>query len=298
MCANGLWKRWALLGLAVLLSGCQSSALIKQADVNGIEQSQHQQAESMARVQATTAQALSQLDALALQVKTLQEQASENRVVLSRLDQRQEAFFRLGRTLMPVALGGDGSDQSKSKSSGSDNQNSVKMEQKAPYRYVEGKLVVGSVEKAHLLPSNWLFLARIDSGAETSSLDARNIRLFERDGQEWVKFELADRQYDRTHPLELPVQRIVRILQSSSDEPERRPVVAFKLTLGDIEQVVEFTLSDRSHLEYAMLIGRNVLKDLMLIDVSQQQIAPPSLSRDPSVPESKEDSNDKKKDAD
>jgi threonine synthase len=33
-------------------------------------------------------------------------------------------------------------------------------------------------------------------------------------------------------------------------------------------------LSDRSHLGYQVLIGRNILKDVMVVDVSKQNIAP------------------------
>jgi len=34
--------------------------------------------------------------------------------------------------------------------------------------------------------------------------------------------------------------------------------------------VAEFTLSDRSNLTYQALIGRNVLRDVMLIDVGKE----------------------------
>ena len=38
------------------------------------------------------------------------------------------------------------------------------------------KLVVGEVEKAFLVGPNFIYDARIDSGAETSSMDARDVQ--------------------------------------------------------------------------------------------------------------------------
>ncbi|BBI63058.1 hypothetical protein HSBAA_43640 [Vreelandella sulfidaeris] len=50
--------------------------------------------------------------------------------------------------------------------------------------------VFGWVEKATLQPWDIEVKAKLDSGALTSSLDARNIELFEKDDQEWVRFRL------------------------------------------------------------------------------------------------------------
>ena len=47
--------------------------------------------------------------------------------------------------------------------------------------------------------------------------------------------------------------------------------------IGNIRQKAEFTLSNRSHLDYQVLVGRNILSDVMLVDVSQANIAPPEV---------------------
>lgn len=146
------------------------------------------------------------------------------------------------------------------------------------YLYVGDKLVIGEIEDVYLRPVNLELEARIDTGAQTSSLDAQNLTVFERDGKEWVKFNFVDRQTKEVHEIERPVSRFVLIIQSNTQEKDRRPVVAFNLTIGNVSQVVEFTLTDRSHLDFSVLIGRNVLKDLMLVDISKQKIAPPEIS--------------------
>ncbi|HBF94299.1 MAG TPA: ATP-dependent zinc protease, partial [Marinobacter adhaerens] len=47
---------------------------------------------------------------------------------------------------------------------------------------LKGKVIVGEVENFYLAGPGLIYKARIDSGAETSSIDARNITRFERDG--------------------------------------------------------------------------------------------------------------------
>ncbi len=134
-----------------------------------------------------------------------------------------------------------------------------------------GKLVVGERERFYLVGPGFVYVARIDSGAETSSLDARNIRRFERNGQNWVRFDIpvpnSDGQY-RT--LEREIVRNVRIIQSNVEEYERRAVVELQFAIGNHRQKAEFTLTDREHLSNTVLIGRNILRDVMLIDVGKE----------------------------
>ncbi|MCB1843641.1 MAG: ATP-dependent zinc protease, partial [Halioglobus sp.] len=65
-----------------------------------------------------------------------------------------------------------------------------------------GKLVVGQLEKVWLPEIGIELSARVDTGAETSSLDARNIELFERNGSRWVRFEITDPKNGESLALE------------------------------------------------------------------------------------------------
>lgn len=67
---------------------------------------------------------------------------------------------------------------------------------------------------------------------------------------------------------------MVSIVQSNSADSERRPVIKLGITIGNVNQTAEFTLSNRSHLDFQVLVGRNILKDVMVVDVSQENIAP------------------------
>lgn len=123
------------------------------------------------------------------------------------------------------------------------------------------------------LPSLGTYLkARVDSGANTSSLSAAEITRFERDGEDWVRFKLALNDDDvavesqRDEWVEAPIVRRVRIVQASGEES--RPVISLLMTLGPIRENVEFTLNDRSHLDYPVLLGRRFLLDIAVIDVA------------------------------
>ncbi|WP_432696692.1 ATP-dependent zinc protease family protein [Marinobacterium sp. YM272] len=136
----------------------------------------------------------------------------------------------------------------------------------------QGKLVVGELEPVYLAIPGVIYEARIDSGAETSSLHATNIERFERDGERWVRFDIEDPNHEKPITLERQLSRNVRIIQASADESERRAVVELPFMIGDHRQSAEFTLTDRDQLTYSLLIGRNVLRDVMLVDVGRENV--------------------------
>jgi hypothetical protein len=146
------------------------------------------------------------------------------------------------------------------------------------------KIVVGEMEKIKITPPGLVFVARIDSGAASSSIDARNVQTFERDKKEWVRFQIPDpNDEELLHTVERPVVRWTKITQSSTVEQERRAVVEFQFEIGPIKRVEEFNLTDRSHMSFAVLVGRNILRDLMVVDVSKKFAT--ALSSDNSSPD-------------
>jgi hypothetical protein len=135
---------------------------------------------------------------------------------------------------------------------------------------LKGKVIVGEVEKFYLAGPGLIYEARIDSGAETSSMDARNITRFERDGNNWVRFDVPRPGTDEFVTIEREVSRRVKIIQSSTEESERRVVVELQFMIGNHQQQAEFTLTNREHLTHSVLVGRNILRDVMLIDVGKE----------------------------
>ncbi|MFN2408686.1 MAG: ATP-dependent zinc protease [Halomonas sp.] len=137
---------------------------------------------------------------------------------------------------------------------------------------LENKTLLGRNEWVGLPSIGTYLQAQVDSGANTSSLSAREITPFERDGEDWVRFKMALNDEDvavdsvRDEWVEAPLERNVRIVQASGEE--LRPVISLLLTLGPLSENVEFTLTDRSHLDYPVLLGRRFLLDIAVIDVA------------------------------
>ncbi|MGH8380651.1 ATP-dependent zinc protease family protein [Pseudomonas sp.] len=109
--------------------------------------------------------------------------------------------------------------------------------------------------------------AKMDTGALTASLSAKDIKLFTRDGEDWVRFRLATKESDGK-VYEHKLARISKI-KNRADEDEdgegaeisKRPVVDLELCLGDVKRTVEVNLTDRSSFNYPLLIGAKALRE-------------------------------------
>ena len=136
--------------------------------------------------------------------------------------------------------------------------------------------IIGGIEPVVIFPNRVVYDARIDTGAKTSSIDAEEIMPFERNGEEWVRFRTNVREGEDPCTLELPVSRTV-LLKRKGAKSVRRYVV--KMTIGLGEEVVEreVTLGDRDNFDLTMLIGRNVLQDLAIVDVSKSRTLEPQI---------------------
>lgn len=122
--------------------------------------------------------------------------------------------------------------------------------------------------------------AKLDTGAQTASLSARDIERFKRDGETWVRFYLAiDEAHE--HPLERPLARISKIKRRAGDfDPEEdksytaRPVIELQLCMGSSLRSIEVNLTDRSAFQYPLLIGSDALTRFgALIDPSLTYVA-------------------------
>lgn len=133
----------------------------------------------------------------------------------------------------------------------------------------ESKLLLGAAEWVWLKAAGKAFRARIDTGASTSSLSSANIETFERDGKNWVRFQLIE-EGSPSIEIESRLLRTVKIRQASMEKGERRYVVRLPLQLGEFIEEAEFTLADRANMRYPILLGREFLRDVAVVDVSKK----------------------------
>ncbi|MCE9678795.1 ATP-dependent zinc protease [Shewanella sp. AS1] len=135
------------------------------------------------------------------------------------------------------------------------------------------KFVLGAVENVYIDEYKTSFETRIDTGAESSSLDAQNIILFERDGKQWVRFDVFTNGADQpAQTFESKVERFVRIKQEADENSDRRPVIHAHLQIGKYKAETDLNLTDRSHLDYQLLLGRKFMQDIAVVDVGQSFI--------------------------
>lgn len=133
-------------------------------------------------------------------------------------------------------------------------------------------VVLGAIERVTIDSIKQTFDARVDTGAATSSLNAVDIKHFERNGKKWVRFHLSDDKtpMDDSNWIEAPVLKFVKIRQSTSDEVERRAVIELWVKVGKIHEKSQFTLADRSQMSHPVLLGREFIKDIAVVDVSKK----------------------------
>jgi hypothetical protein len=115
------------------------------------------------------------------------------------------------------------------------------------YKLLDGKVVIGLSERiiVHNSKGKKIVAAKIDTGATKSSIDlslAKTLHLG-------------------------PV--ITSKMVKSAHGYMLRPVVEATIVIAGKTIKEEFTLADRKHLKYAVLIGQNILKHGFLIDPSK-----------------------------
>jgi len=136
------------------------------------------------------------------------------------------------------------------------------------------KMTIGEAEDVILMPWGVRLPARIDTGAATSSLDARELT---------VKNNMAEFRLPKMYGglrLRLPVIEWQKI--RSADFRERRPVVEIIFCIGPKLIRAQVTLNDRSTVTFPLIIGRNVLKDKFVVDCMHSNCLPPSCPEVPS----------------
>lgn len=140
--------------------------------------------------------------------------------------------------------------------------------------------IYGWVENGLLLPENLPVKAKLDTGAQTSSLDAKDLRRFERDGEPWVRFtvEVKEEGKNRRVTFERKVVRDVKVRGAGGEE--RRPVVLMSICIGERRYDEQFSLNNRSKMIYPVLIGRRTLEQMGVVDVSRTYTVQPACAGD------------------
>lgn len=110
-------------------------------------------------------------------------------------------------------------------------------------------------------------VAKIDTGAKTSSIHAENIVEHEDGSIEFDVVTKVRRSSTWVH-VQCPIARKT-IVRSSSGRAQARYVVNTKIVLGGIEKEIEITLNSRKKMLRRMLVGRSTLAGTFLVDSAE-----------------------------
>ena len=102
--------------------------------------------------------------------------------------------------------------------------------------------------------------AKIDTGARTSAIHAHDITLFRRDDADWVRFRTDTENGEVGGWIESPVHE-TRSIKNTSGVPEDRVVIRTKLRLANRSWMIDLSLTDRSNMTFALIVGRTALKN-------------------------------------
>jgi hypothetical protein len=140
--------------------------------------------------------------------------------------------------------------------------------------------VYGWREKVKVGEMSDTMVAKLDTGATTSSLHAEDQQIFERDGKKWVKFVLTDPNEAgaKRYVMEAPLTRTVSIKEPGG-ESTRRNVVRLNFHIGERNIKAEFTLNNRHNMSCPVLIGRTTIQTLGWVDPSRTYLADDKIFR-------------------
>lgn len=149
----------------------------------------------------------------------------------------------------------------------------------ASYAKNDTQYIFGRTEQVALLPENYQVMAKLDTGADMSSLNAIEQYLFKKDDQQWVKFTIYDQVNRKKYTLSRHIIRYVKIKNRKTNTKNeikpsyRRPVVNINVCIGRHIKKIPVNLIDRSHFKYPLLLGWKTLKRFhALIDPSQNTL--------------------------
>lgn len=131
------------------------------------------------------------------------------------------------------------------------------------------RTVAGWVETLTFAETGLALPAKLDTGAKTSALDARDVVEFSRDGEAWVRFRIGENE--PTVEARVVGERRVR----SSLGRKTRLTVGLWVCFAQERRRVLFALGEREDMNYRVILGRRALEGRVWVDSERKFLLPP-----------------------
>jgi len=92
-------------------------------------------------------------------------------------------------------------------------------------------VTIGWIESVRILPEGLKLEAKIDTGADNSSIDVSNWQIFIRNCDEWIRFKVRSND-GQSKSFERPLERHILIKRKAS-QSLKRPVVKMWVCIGN-----------------------------------------------------------------
>lgn len=117
--------------------------------------------------------------------------------------------------------------------------------------------------------------AKVDTGADSSSLHAFNLERFTVDGVEHVRFDIHPRKRSKKHLVtcEAPVV-MERKVRNPGGRSELRPVISTPVIVNGVQIRALINLTERDEMSFRMLIGRRTLRGKFVVNPGRSYMGP------------------------
>lgn len=133
--------------------------------------------------------------------------------------------------------------------------------------------VIGATDLADLPELGWFNVpVRIDSGATTSAIHCSRVRLIKDGEKTCLRFYLDSKKGAPQQSFTVTDFKET-VIRNSSGKEEKRYVIKTRIKLFGKKIRTEFSLANRRKMSYPILLGRKLLKDRFLVDVSQKNLS-------------------------
>ena len=140
--------------------------------------------------------------------------------------------------------------------------------------YPAQSVTVGWLERVKLGTDGLVVSAKLDTGADSSSLHADDVTWLKREDGDWVTFEVVAEDGRRAR-FERKVLRVARVRRHGGGV-QRRPVVVLDLCLGNVLRQTEVNLTDRGGFTQVLLVGRSFLAEGFAVDSARTYTLEPA----------------------
>lgn len=116
--------------------------------------------------------------------------------------------------------------------------------------------------------------AKIDTGAYTSSINCSKVRQQEIDGKSCLVFYIpGSRIHSKGKKKFMCYEFSRRKIRSSNGQTEERFIIKTPIILFGKKRMEEFSLADRSKMKFPILLGRKLLANRYIVDVSETNLS-------------------------